>query len=62
MLWGATRDKGFAKAQITYKGEVYKLLQTVTNPSLWMIVKMADIEETPVLTSQDLPIRVDPSR
>eukprot|EP00971_Amphidinium_carterae_P099324 1964908-Amphidinium_carterae.1 len=61
MLWGATRDRGFSTVRITHKGEVYKLLQTVTHPSLWMIVKLSDIEEVPTLTNQDLPIKVNPS-
>eukprot|EP00971_Amphidinium_carterae_P115158 2280911-Amphidinium_carterae.1 len=61
MLWGATRDKGFSNVRITHKGDVYKLLQTVTHPSLWMIVKLSDVEEVPVLTNQDLPIKVIPA-
>eukprot|EP00971_Amphidinium_carterae_P194177 3853269-Amphidinium_carterae.1 len=44
MLWGATRDKGFATVRIPYKGEVYSLLQTTTHPSLWMIVKLSDVD------------------
>eukprot|EP00971_Amphidinium_carterae_P046230 909832-Amphidinium_carterae.2 len=61
MLWGATRDRGFSTVRITHKGEVYKLLQTVTHPSLWMIVKLSDIEESPILTTQDLPVKVNPA-
>eukprot|EP00971_Amphidinium_carterae_P287320 5703624-Amphidinium_carterae.1 len=61
MLWGATRDRGFSTVRITHKGGVYKLLQTVTHPSLWMIVKLSDIEEVPTLTTQDLPIKVNPA-
>eukprot|EP00971_Amphidinium_carterae_P014119 278327-Amphidinium_carterae.1 len=61
MLWGATRSKGFATVRIPYKGEVYSLLQTTTHPSSWMIVKLTDIDPTPLLTSQDLPIKVNPT-
>eukprot|EP00971_Amphidinium_carterae_P318644 6333711-Amphidinium_carterae.1 len=61
MLWGATRDKGFASVRIPHKGEVYSLLQTTTHPSLWMIVKLSDVDPTPPLTSQDLPIKVNPA-
>eukprot|EP00971_Amphidinium_carterae_P030559 600952-Amphidinium_carterae.1 len=57
MLWGKTRYKGFATVKIAHKGEVYSLLQTTTHPSLWMIVKFADIDHNPVHTSQDLPIK-----
>eukprot|EP00971_Amphidinium_carterae_P037600 739196-Amphidinium_carterae.1 len=55
MLWGATRDKGFTSARSTHKGEIYRLL----HPSLWMIVKMSDIEDTPILSTQDLPVKVN---
>eukprot|EP00971_Amphidinium_carterae_P213343 4234081-Amphidinium_carterae.1 len=61
MLWGATRDKGFTTARITHQGEIYRLLQTVTHPSLWTIVKLSDMEENPILTTQDLPVRVNPA-
>eukprot|EP00971_Amphidinium_carterae_P104160 2062740-Amphidinium_carterae.1 len=62
MLWGNTRDKGFTDVRIPYKGEIYQLLQTTTHPSLWMIVRKNDVRATPVLTDQDLPIKVDPTR
>eukprot|EP00971_Amphidinium_carterae_P075294 1488084-Amphidinium_carterae.1 len=57
MLWGFTRDKGICQL-IPHGSEVYQLLQAKTHPSLWMVVKMNDIEPSPTLTHQDLPIQV----
>eukprot|EP00971_Amphidinium_carterae_P282335 5605128-Amphidinium_carterae.1 len=62
MLWGLTRDKGFATLRIPHEGDVYQLLQAKTHPSLWMVVKMQDVLDNPSLTHQDLPIRVPPAK
>eukprot|EP00971_Amphidinium_carterae_P243617 4838111-Amphidinium_carterae.1 len=62
MLWGLTRDKGFATLRIPHEGEVYQLLQAKTHPSLWMVVKMKDVMDNPSLTHQDLSIRVPPAK